>query len=114
MDVLGELLVEQVEIEIESQSVGAEILVREVSLVLVEMIVHLPELALRSRGFGRLGRELGVRMRGGDGEVAEDESELLSHAPLDVLDDRVRLPAVGALVIAILNEVTGASTEPWT
>jgi len=63
VDVLGELLVEQVEIEVERLSVGAEIIVREVSLVLVQMIVHLPEPALRSRGFGCLGRALGVGMR---------------------------------------------------
>src|SRR5213593_1515007 len=85
VDVLGELLVEQVEVEVERLGVGAKIIVGEVPLVLVQMIVHLPEPAFGRRSFGRLGRLFGVGMRGGDWEVAEDESQLLPHALLDVL-----------------------------
>src|SRR5439155_5783374 len=39
-----------------------------------------------------------------DREVAEDEPQLLLHPFLDLLDDRVGLPAVRALVVAVLDE----------
>src|SRR5881409_2851322 len=65
VDVLGELILEQVELEVELLSVGTKIVVREVSLVLVQMIVHLPEPALGRRSLGRLGRLLCVGMQGG-------------------------------------------------
>src|SRR6476660_5159676 len=104
MNMLRELLLEQVEIELERTSVGTEVVDLQMLLVLVELVVHLPEPVLGSGGLGRLRRVLGMRMRGSDREVAEREPELLSHPFLDLLDDRVGLPAVGTLIVAVLHE----------
>ena len=49
VDVLGELFAEQVEVKVEHPSVGVEIVVRQASLVLVQVVVHLPEPPLRRR-----------------------------------------------------------------
>ena len=97
-------LLEQVEIELERTSVRTKVVDLQMLLVLVEVIVHLPEPVLGGSGLGRLRRVLGMRMRGTDREVAEHEPELLSHPFLDLLDDRVGLPAVGALIVAVLHE----------
>ena len=112
MDVLGEPFAEQVEVEVEQPSVGVEVVVRKALLVLVQVVVHLPEPALRGRAFGRLRRLLGMGMRGRDGEVPEDESQPLPDALLDVLDDRVRLPTVGTLVVAVFDEGDPSITRP--
>src|SRR5437667_11578919 len=62
VDVFLELLVEQVEVELDRSSVGAQVVDPQTLLVLVQMVMHLPEPALGGRSFGRLGGELGVRM----------------------------------------------------
>src|SRR5512132_928180 len=43
-------------------------------------------------------------MRGRNGEIAEHEPEPIPHPGPHVLDDRVRLATVRALVIAVLDE----------
>src|SRR5512132_4617282 len=73
-------------------------------LVLVEVIVHLPEPVLGGRSLGCLRRVLRMRMCGADWEVAEHEPELLSHPFLHLFNDRIGLPTVGALIVAVLHE----------
>jgi len=55
-------------------------------------------------GAGRLRCVLRVWVCRTDREVPEHEPELFSHPFLDLLDDRVGLPAVGALIVAVLHE----------
>src|SRR5262245_29837780 len=104
MDMLRELPLERVDIEPEPLGIAAEVLVAQATLVLVERVVHLPELPLARSRLGRLGCLLGVRVGRRDREVAKDESELLAHSRLDLFDDRVRRTAIRALVIAVLEE----------
>src|SRR5881628_2888025 len=66
--------------------------------------MHLPELVLRSRRFGRLRRLLSVGVTLAQREVAVHEPQSRSHVLLDRLDDGVRAPAVRALVIAVLDQ----------
>src|SRR6266481_7338102 len=82
VDTLGQLLVEPLGVQPEALRVGKESLVAQVSLVLVEKIVHLPELALGGRRFRSFRSLLGVRMGWRDREVAEDEPEPASHPGL--------------------------------
>src|SRR5260370_130190 len=63
--------------------------------VLVQVVVHLPETALRGGGFGRLRGLLCVRMRTGDKKVAKDEAQAAPHLRLDVLDDGMQLRKMG-------------------
>src|SRR6267143_2771924 len=60
VDVLGQLFVEPLDVETELLGVGAEVLVAQAPLVLVEEVVHLPELALGSGSLGGLGGLFGV------------------------------------------------------
>ena len=56
VDVLGQLVVEPFEVEFEALGVAVELLVAEAPLVLVEEVVHGPELPLGRRGLGGLRR----------------------------------------------------------
>src|SRR5436190_7196695 len=112
VNVLRELLLEEVEIEVERTSVGTKVVDLQMLLVLVEVIVHLPEPVLGGRGLSRLRRLLRMRMCGTDREVPEHEPELLSHPFLDLLDDRVGLPTVGALIVAVLHEAHRCIRRP--
>jgi hypothetical protein len=104
MHVPGQILVEQVEVQPEFLGIPTQVVVAQAFLVLVEKIVHLPELALRCRSLGGLGRLFGVRMRGRNREVAKDEPEPLTHAGLHFLDDRIGGAAVGTLVVSVLDQ----------
>ena len=60
MDVLGQFLVEQLDVEPELLGVRVEVVVAEALLVLIEKVVHLPEAALGGSSLGGLGGLLGV------------------------------------------------------
>src|SRR6267143_2746457 len=62
VDVLGQLFVEHLDVEAELLGVGAEVLVAQAPLVLVEEVVHLPELALGRGSLGGLGGLFGVEV----------------------------------------------------
>ena len=66
--------------------------------------MDLPELPLECDGFGHLGRRFGVRMHIGEREVPKDESHGVSERREQLLDDRIRLAAVGTLVVAVLDD----------
>src|SRR3954454_23089369 len=104
VDVVGQLLVEAIEIEAYLLGVAAQLLVAQALLVLVEHVVHLPELALGARRLGRLGGGLGARVLGGDRGGAEHEAQPVAHPRLHFLDDRIRGTAVRALVVAVLDQ----------
>src|SRR5207253_11435380 len=65
-------------------------------------------LSLRARGLGRLGCVLRVRVALPQREVAEHEAQPPPQASLDLIDDRIGTPAVGALEIAVFDR----SEEP--
>src|SRR5262249_28735010 len=46
----------------------------------------------------------GMRMRRRDREVPKDELQPIAHRLLYVLDDRIRSSAVGAFVVAVLEQ----------
>src|SRR5438445_4391030 len=105
MDMLSDLLLEPLHIQFEFlRVVGEESMVAEGRLILVEKIMHLPEPPL---GGGRLGGvrcPFRLRLRGGNGEVSENELEPRSEFLLDLLHDRVGRPTVGTLVVPVLDE----------
>src|SRR6202034_338552 len=57
---LAEVLIESLAVEPEVASVGDQVAQLEAVLMAQEQVVHLPERALGSSGFGGLGGELGV------------------------------------------------------
>jgi hypothetical protein len=75
LGVRREFLVELPAVEPELLGVPMEVALLEVLLILVEEVVHLPELLPRRRRLGGLRRLLGVRVRGRDRKVAEHEPE---------------------------------------
>jgi len=91
-------------VEFERDRVAEEVRVLERVLVLEEKVVHLPELALRARCLRRFGRALRVRMRLRKRKVAEDETEIGSERPPDLLHDRIRRTTVRALVVAVFGQ----------
>src|SRR5262245_56611873 len=99
-----ELRGEEGHVEPELVGVTQEMLAVEMSLMLEQLRVHLPELALRARALGSLGRGERMRMHVGQREVAKREPHLLLEAVQDYLDGRGGLLAVRALEVAILDE----------
>src|SRR5437879_9334649 len=114
MDMLSDLLLEPLHIQFEFlRVVGEESMVAEGRLILVEKIMHLPEPPL---GGGRLGGFRGpfrLRVRGGNGEVSENELEPRSEFLLDPLHDRVGRPTVGTLVVPVLDEHHSSIRRPF-
>lgn len=72
-----------------------------------ERIVHLPEFSLCSGRFSRFCGVLCMRMMHAKGEMPVDVTEPIAQPLLDFLNDRMRLKAVWAFVIAILDERDG-------
>ena len=68
--------------------------------------MHRPEFVFAlGRGLlGRFGGMFRVRVAGADREVAEHEAQSVAHLPLEFLHNRVGLPTVGALVVAVLHQ----------
>jgi len=67
-------------------------------------VVHLPELALRGRALGGLGRFLGVPELLGLGEASVDVTQTRAHLLLDLLDRPVRLRARRGSEVAVSHE----------
>src|SRR5439155_9834188 len=99
-----ELFPKACDIETQVARVFDEILAVQRELPLEQAVVHLPELALRSRSFGGLRRVLRVGVALAQREVAVHESQSATHPLLDRFDDGVRAPAVRALVVAVLDQ----------
>src|SRR2546426_11223272 len=79
-------------------------MVAEGRLVLVEKIMHLPELPLDGGRLGGFRGPFRLRVGGGNGEVSENEPELRPEFLLDLLHDRGGRPTGGALVGPVLDE----------
>ena len=103
MPVLDHVTLEADEIERDETGVGQQVRVVERVLMLEQRVVHFPECALRRRGLGRFGRVLRVRVARRHREMPEHEPHVIGREPLQLLDDRMRLTAVRAFEIAILE-----------
>src|ERR1700686_3289157 len=75
--------------------------------MLIQIVVHFPELVLRSSGFGRFSRNLGVGMDLRERKIAEDEAKVFAESLLNLPNNRVGCTAEGTLVIAIFHERHG-------
>ena len=107
VDAAAQLVGEPVDVEAELAGVADEIRRHQRVLVLEQQVVHLPELALRRRRLGRLGRELGVRVDVGERQVAEDVAQVVAELRHDLAHDRLGAAAEGALEVAVLDERDG-------
>ncbi|KZN25709.1 hypothetical protein A4G99_04480 [Haladaptatus sp. R4] len=111
------ILVEHVAFElgrIQFQLLGIppKVVVFERVLMLVEVVVHLPELSLHTGRLGRLRGVEGVWMGLFQREVSKDEPEVVAHLLPDRLDDRIRSATVGALVIPVFDQRDGCIRVP--
>src|SRR5262245_35768527 len=112
IDVIVELRGEPRHVEAEPHRVALEMLELQVRLVLEQQVVHLPELALLTGTFGRLGRELRVRVHLLEREVAECEAHAVLEAPEQQPYRRRGLLAVRAFEIAVLDDRDGCMIGP--
>ena len=80
---------------------------REMTLVCVKQIVHLPELALARGGLGGFSREERVRVNLFQREVAIDEADAPGEALEQQPADGSRLLAVRTFEIAVLDDRDG-------
>ncbi len=104
VNVLLHLVVVAIQVQLGLQRVLPQARGLQVQLVLEEEIVHLPELALRARRLGGLGRELGVRMHFHERELPEHEA----HPVPEVLEQHfhggISLAARRALEIPVFDD----------
>src|SRR5213593_4339659 len=115
MDVLSDLLLEPLHIQLESLLVfREESVVAKRPLILVQKIVHLPELPLDGGRLGGFRGPFRLRVGGGNGEVSEDEPEPRSEFLLNLLHDRVGRPTVGTLVVPVLDKHHASTGRPFT
>ena len=84
--------------------VAADVHGQQLVLMAEQGVVHVPEASLRARGLGRLGRHLRARVDVAERQMAPDVSELVSEGVQQLADDRLGLAAVGALVVAVLDQ----------
>src|SRR5437867_6823863 len=89
-----------------------EFLVVERFLVLINEIVHFPELALGRGGLSHFSTEFCSRMNVGQREVTKYEPEIVSKLFLNLLNYRIGFATVRALVVAIFHQHDLRST--WT
>ena len=101
--VVAEVVVEALEVEPELLRVRPQVEGLEVVLVFEQQVVHLPERALGGGGLRCLGGELGVRVDVGERKVPPDVSDV-GEVRQQLAHDRLRLAAVGALEVAVLDQ----------
>jgi hypothetical protein len=89
---------------VKSVCVPYQVVVLELLLMLEEQVVHLPEFPLGGGRLGCLRGRRGARMHSGQREVAKTELETFSEMLSQGLDDLVRAAAVGALIVAVLEQ----------
>src|SRR6266851_3611813 len=104
IDVIREIRIEAREIELNGLGVLAESFRLEMLLVLEQAVMHLPELALRTRGFRGFGCQLGVGMRCDDREMPERKPDAMFEMFEHDLDAVISLRADRALKIAVFDD----------
>src|SRR6266536_2087338 len=83
-------------------------------LVVEDVIMHLPELALSGGGLGSQSRVQRVGMDFGEREVAKDKAQLVPELLLDRSHDGRGLAGVGAFVVAVLHQDDSGGCRPLT
>jgi hypothetical protein len=104
VDMLQQITLEPVGVEIKRGRILDEMIVSKHLLALKAGGVHLPEPALRARGFGGFSGLLGAWVHSGEREVTLDEAELISKESLQFLDDGCGSPTVRTLVVAVFDQ----------
>src|SRR5438045_2954151 len=70
-------------------------------LMLKEVVVHLPELLLDGGSFRGM---LSMRVALSQGKVPKDKAQAIPQTPLNLLNDRIRLPTIGTLIITVFHQ----------
>jgi hypothetical protein len=86
------------------ERVLAKVTVLERPLVLKQVIVHTPERALSTRGFGRRRRCTGMRMNRLEWEMAENKSQCIAILALQRVHAGARHAGIRTLVITVLEQ----------
>ncbi len=102
--VLADVLLEALDVEADFPGIRDEIPLAEPVLVGEQLLVHLPERALRARRLRGLSRELGVWMHVGERQMAPHVPDLIAEGREQLADHRLRLPAVRALEVAVFEQ----------
>src|SRR6266566_369743 len=76
----------------------------EHSLMLKEVVMHLPELPLDGGSFRSLRGMLSMRVALGQGKVPKDKAQPIPQPSLDLLDDGIGLPTIGTLIITVFHQ----------
>jgi len=100
----GEITHEPIYVKLQLLGPRDQIPISQVMLVLIQHVVHFPEPVLHGGCFRRTSGGEGMGMNLGQGKIAKYEPQISIHLFLNALDNGKRLAAVGALVIAVLNE----------
>src|ERR671917_2630323 len=103
---LAQLAGEALDTEAEPLRVADEIGWLECFLLVEQQVVHLPERALFGGCLGCLGSELGLGMDIAQRQVAPDVADVAELAQ-ELSDERLRLSAVGAFEVAVLDNRDG-------
>src|SRR5438132_2469664 len=76
----------------------------ERSLMLKEIVMHLPELPLSGGSFRGLRGMLSMRVALGQGKVPEDKAQPIPQTSLNLLDDGIGPSTIGTLIIAVFHQ----------
>src|SRR5437588_8505292 len=76
----------------------------ERSLMLKEVIMHLPELLLSGGSFRGLRSMLSMWVALGQGKVPKDKAQPIPQTSLNLLDDGIGFPTIGTLIISVFHQ----------
>ncbi len=104
INVVREICIEARKIELDGLGILAKGFRLEMLLVFEQPVMHLPELALRARGFRGFRCQLGVGMRCDDREMPERKPDAILKMLEHDLDRVIGLRADRALEIAVFDD----------
>src|SRR6266576_6204696 len=76
----------------------------ERSLMLKEVIMHLPELLLNGGSFRGLRGMLSMRVALRQGKVPKDKAQPIPQTSLNLFDDGIGLSTIGTLIIPVFHQ----------
>src|SRR6266571_1746582 len=76
----------------------------ERSLMLKEIVMHLPELPLSGGSFRGLRGMLSMRVALGQRKVPEDKAQPIPQTSLNLLDDGIGASTIGTLIITVFHQ----------
>jgi hypothetical protein len=104
VNTLLERFVVALDVEADRLGVAAQLRVAQLELVREEAVVHVPEPSLGARCLGGLRGSGGVRVKVRHRKMTEHEPEPVAKTLEQIQHHRVRLAAVGALEVAVLDQ----------